>query len=96
LQRGDQATLNAALAGAGALVTTVAVAVDAIQRSPCMQRCNSLGSLGTALEAIDLAALLLLVAEAGRKPGGSADIFESVFGGPIAFATQAFHTLAGQ
>lgn len=56
----------APLAGALALAQT---AIRTLENSKCQQFCNSLGNLGAGLEAIDLAALLALVAEAAHDPG---------------------------
>jgi len=80
LAQGDQATLQAALAGAGALVSTVAVAVDAIQRSACMQRCQTLGGLGAELEAIELVPLLLSLAQLARSPRQASQLIVQAVG----------------
>ena len=45
-----------------------ALAVKALEDSACMQRCNTLGDLGAAIEAIDLGAILGLLALALADP----------------------------
>jgi hypothetical protein len=61
---GNAQTLAAALAATGA----VAVSVQAIRELECIKQCNPLGQLGASIDALDVAALVLLVAEAAHDP----------------------------
>jgi hypothetical protein len=83
-------------AAATAAIVVVATAVDTINRSPCMQRCSTLGNLGAALEAIDLFALLALAVEAGLNPKGTARALEAVFEAPMQLAEQLWTGAGGR
>lgn len=66
-------TLATALAATG----VVAIGLEAIRELECIKRCAPLGAIGASVEALDLAALLLLVGEAARDPKGTAQFLEA-------------------
>lgn len=80
------------LAYATAAATALAAAVAAIENSPCMQRCMTLGQLGAELEGLDAIALAALVIEATRDPQAFAREFQAEFGPVIEIVRE---TLAG-
>jgi hypothetical protein len=82
-------------AAATAAIALVATAVDTINRSPCMQRCSTLGNLGAALEALDLGLILLLMAEVARDPRGTARTVQALAQGPLDLARTVFAGATG-
>jgi hypothetical protein len=82
-------------AAATAAIAVVATAVDTINRSPCMQRCSTLGNLGAALEALDLGLILLLMAEVARDPRGTARTVQALAQGPLDLARTVFAGATG-
>jgi hypothetical protein len=63
---------------AQALSLPLAQAVTALERSPCLQRCQVLGQLGAELEGLDLGALLALVVAAAADAPAVARELDSV------------------
>lgn len=59
------------VAWTASIVGAVNLAVRAIERSPCMQRCETLGSLGGALEGLDLALIFGLYIAYRENPQGT-------------------------
>lgn len=72
----NQQTLAQALAASGA----VAVGLEAIRELECIKQCSPLGNLGKDLAALDLAALLALVAYAAHDPRGAGRLVQSTLG----------------
>jgi hypothetical protein len=66
-------TLATSLAAAG----TVAIGLEAIRELECIKLCAPLSLVGNAIEALDLAALVLLVAEAAHDPKGTAGFLQA-------------------
>lgn len=77
--------VGSATAPLAAGLTIAQAAISELENSECMKFCNPLGGLGAALEAIDLAALLALVADAYRDPGGASKLVSELLG-PVAQA----------
>lgn len=68
----DQQVGRAATLAAGAL-SVVATAVRELEQSRCMQRCDTLGALGEAIELIDLGLILGLLEQARHDPAGATE-----------------------
>lgn len=97
LEAEKRATLENArtLAWSAAAAGALAVAIEAIERSPCMQRCSTLGQLGAELETLDLLALVAFLTEAAKDPAGFAREFEAEFGPVIQEVRGALAGLGG-
>ena len=89
---------NAITSQVGPLAAGLAVtqaAVQELENSDCMKFCNPLGNLGAALDAIDLALLLALGAEAFRDPGGLAKSLDGILSPLVADAEGTFAAIFG-
>ena len=95
LQTGLNGTLAAALAGALALAKPLELTIDNINDSPCMKACDPLGAFGSALETLDLAAIVALVAAAAANPKGTADAVQSLLGPVIDGADTLVESVLG-
>jgi hypothetical protein len=84
-------TLARALVATGA----VAVSVTALEELSCIKLCAPLSLLGNAIEALDLAGLLLLIAEASTDPKGTADFVRSTVGPVVDVGAALYHDLGG-
>ena len=82
-----ESEISQAFAQAGtdaqALTIPLALAITAIEDSPCMQACDVLGAFGSVLSQLDTLAVLELVGAARSDPAGAA-AFLSEFAAPIA------------
>ena len=100
LQRDLQASEARSAARAVALAAPLAVAIQAIQRSPCMRVCGPLGDLGGLLQELSelgaVGVILALAAESAQDPAAAAGAVRSVLGPLTEDATASARAMVGR